>query len=149
MQQKTRWAWKIYFFIYSISILLSVLLLFSEGSPINQYYRILIAFTQSYSTQYYLYVAKVIVEALALIPLFLFAYGVRFLPSLVWQILLGARICLLLFGHAYEWNLLRSLMYSNSTRTIAVVLLAILFAVPSYIACIKYAFARKKLSQQI
>jgi hypothetical protein len=145
MEQRTHWAWKIYFLIYAAGTLMSVLFLFSEESPINQYYRILMVFTQSYSLQYYFYIAKVFIEALALIPLFLFIFHIRFLPSFIWQILIAARFFFLFFGHAYEWNVLRSLMYSNSTTTIATVTLAALFAVPSYIACIKYAFGRKSL----
>ena len=145
MKQRPPWAWKIYFFLYSFGILLNLLLLFSGESPINQYYRVLIAFKQSYCVQYYFYIAKIIVEALCLIPLFLFAYHVRFLPSWIWQILFGARVFLLLFGHAYEWNVFRALMHGNPTATIAAVSLAILFAIPSYAACIKYAFQRKNL----
>ncbi|MCX5681298.1 MAG: hypothetical protein NT079_03355, partial [Candidatus Omnitrophica bacterium] len=142
-KQKTYWAWKIYFFPYSLVILLNLLFLFSEGSPINQYYRILIAFKQSYFILYSFYAARMIIEILALIPLFLFVFRIRLFPAFVWQILFGARIFTLFSGHFYEWSAMRALMHANPIAAICAMASAVLFAIPSYTACYIYAFKRK------
>jgi len=145
MKRKTHWTWKAYFFLYSTGILLNLLIFFSDESPIHQYYHILMIFKQSYCIQYYLYIAKVIIEALSLIPLFLFIFRIHAFPVLIWQFLFCSRIFLLIFGQSYEWNLFRAMIYGNPTATIAALSLGILFAIPSYIACSKYAFWQKQL----
>lgn len=145
MKRKTHWAWKIYFLFYSVTVVLNLLILTSNESPINGYYRILITFKQDYCLQYYSYIAKVIVEAVCLIPLFLFTFRIRVLTDWVWQILFGARFFLLLMGHHYEWNVFRAMMHGNPAATLAALSIAVLLAAPSYIALIKYAFYQKKL----
>lgn len=145
MKKRTLWAWKIYFLFYTLIILFNILILLSGESPISQYYCVLIAFKQSYSIQYYLYISKIIVEGVSLIPLFLFVIHRRAIPVTIWQILFGARIFFLFAGQSYEWNVFKAMMHGNSTTTIAALFLAVLFAIPSYIACFKYAFRQKQL----
>ncbi len=61
MKKRTHWAWKIYLVIYSLIALLDLMVLFSQGSPISEYYRVLIAFKTRYYVPYYFYIAKIFV----------------------------------------------------------------------------------------
>ncbi len=148
MKKRTHWAWKIYLTFFSLGAIFNFILLISGESSSSQYYKILIAFRHSYVLHYYLSISNTLVDLLCLIPLFLFVFHIRLFRPLLWQILFWTRIAFFFSGHAYEWQTIRSFLYTDSLSTILASVLLILFITPSYIACFHYAFRQKKLFSQ-
>ncbi len=148
MKIKTHWAWKIYFFLYCIPIINNIFSLFMQDSLVDSYYRILIAFKESYHILYYFNISAVIIDAIALIPLFLFVFHKRLLSPFIWKLIFILRIAVFLPGHCYEWKMIKSFFYFDINAAIGIVSFIILVILPSYIACFKYAFQQKSLFKE-
>ena len=145
MEQQTKWPWKVYFFIAIIPGIKNIVALFIQDTELDQYYRILIAFKESYRIWYYLNIAAFAVEALSLLPLIFFVFHRKFLPALIWQILFITRVALLFTGHSYEVKHVQSFFHMDIRVAVAAVLIIFLFTLPSYLAHFYYAFRQDKL----
>mgnify|MGYP000892884401 CR=1 FL=1 len=145
MKNKTHWAWKIYFVLYTLGMLFIFLTFLVDESMAQKYYRVLMAFNQTYGIMYYLNLISLGAELLSIIPLFLFTFHVRWLPAIVWQIHFEARILLLLASRSYEWKTLCAFTHASPITALAVALVFILLILPSFTAGFCYAFQRDKL----
>jgi len=145
MRTKTRWPWKVYFFISAYIGIINFVELLAGDSQMDQYYKILIVFKRSYLVWYGFNMASIAAEVLCLVPLFLFVFHKRFLSPIVWQSLFWVRIILFLAGHSYEAKMIKSYFYANSTVATGSIIFLLLLILPSYIAHFKYAFRQKKL----
>jgi len=145
MKKKTHWAWKIYFFIFSIGILMNFLVVLSGESLASQYYQVLMAFKPSYILYYYSYIMNAAITFLSLIPFFLFVFHIRLFKPIIWKILFVAQIFFFFIGHPYEGQMIRAFIHADIRTMILASLLFFLFVLPSYIACFKYAFEQEKL----
>jgi len=145
MHKKTRWPWKVYFFISTYMGIINFMGLLAGDSQIDQYYKILIVFKRSYLIWYGFNIASISTEALCLIPLFLFVFHKRFLSPFVWQSLFGIRIVLFFLGHSYEVKMIKSYFYANSAVAAGSIVFLFLLMLPAYIAHFQYAFRQKKL----
>jgi len=143
-QKESGWIWKFYFVFFSLIIARKAAGFFMPGTNTHDYYKILTAFASYFEPLYWTNAVTVILNLACLVPLFLFAYRIHFLPSRVWQYLLGARLIFDILGHSYEYMVIRSFFYSSPWIGMEAVSAAIFLVAPSYWACFQYAFRRKK-----
>lgn len=145
MRHKTRWPWKVYFFFSLFAASSSIIGMLYMDSPAAQYYKILMILNQRYWMHYSLYQSTIALEALSIIPLFLFVFHKKFLNPWVWQILFCLRILFLFLGHSYEWMMIKSYIHSNATLAIASITIVAMLLFPSFLAHFLYAFQQKKI----
>ncbi len=144
MSLKRRLFWKFYFFLFvPLPLGAMVGILFPE-SVIYSYYHVLIAFDPTYYLPYYLNVISAYLNLLSLIPLFLFAFGLRFLHPRVWQTLFILRAIFDIVGHRYEYVFIQSLLLTGAWPTFLAIAISLAVIFPSYLACYRYAFGWEK-----
>src|SRR3989338_10676301 len=135
--------WKIYLFIFTPLSLGNLAATLNPESVVFAYYHALMAFHPDYRLQYLLNIASASLNALALIPLFLYTFRGSFLWPRLWQWFFILRIAFDLAGHAYEVKLIESLFVSHAGYAVSSLLLLFLLTVPSYLAGFRYAFRQK------
>jgi len=119
--------------------------IFSQESVITSYYRIVVILNAGYSHAYSLNQASALMNALSLVPLYLFIFRIRWLRPWLWQFIFFVRISFETIGHAYEVQLLRSLFYNDILIAVATIAFMAAMILPSYWACFRYAFRQKAL----
>lgn len=144
MKWNDRLEWKIYFFLISPLYLGNLVGVLEPRSPVFAYYHILMAFDKDYTLLYSLNIASAALNFCSLFLIFLFAFRIYWLPARFWQWFLLLRAFFDLTGHAYEMNFIKSMLYSKTIYTVPTLLLALIFIIPSYIACFKYAFTTQE-----
>ena len=144
MKLTDKWIWKLYLLVISTVYIGNLTSIVNSQLEVYRYYHILIAFYKEYRLVYWLNVASALTNTISLIPLFLYIFDIRWLPLRVWQWVLVSRVVFDLTGHAYEFNFLKSLYYANIKYGTSTSLFFVLFFVPSYVACYRYAFIKKK-----
>ena len=145
MVQSTKLRWKIYFFLAVPLWISNLFVLFQPDSSPYTYYNVLITFHENYTLAYFLAIAGAVVNVLTLIPFYLYIFQIQFLPVRLWQWLFVFKVFFDAFGHHYEFNFLKSLLYSNRLYASLSVALILLFILPPYVACYRYAFRQDKL----
>ncbi len=138
--KKPGWPWKIYFFVFSVHVLLNMLNLFFPDSLPYVYYHILMAFHPGYRTAYGLAVLQVIFNLITVIPLFLFVFQIRLLNAHLWQWIFVLRVIFDLTGHALEIKFFRSVFHADLQTFLSYLFIFLVLIVPSYIGCFWYAF---------
>ena len=144
MKFTDKWIWKLYFLIILTVYVGNVTSILNPQLEAYRYYHILIAFHKEYRLVFGLNVACAITNLTSLIPLFLYIFEIRWLPLRFWQWMMVCRVIFDLTGHAYEFNFLKSLFYVSLSYGLSAALFFVVFFIPSYIACFRYAFIKKK-----
>ena len=139
MKKHPAFWWKIYLLFFALYVLLSAYNILDFDSYYYRYYHTLMAFCPSYILNYSLAAAKMIVTALSLIPLLLFAFGIRWLTPQIWRGLLVMRIIFEFLGNTLELAVLKSIFNSDPVSFWLAAFLFVLFLAPSYVAHYSYA----------
>jgi len=109
-------------------------------SPINMYYRALVAFDVIFLVPYYLNLLSVLTNLLAIFPLYSYIQRTPTFSAQFCRWLFGCRLALDILGRSYESHLLKAASY-QSHRLVWLVLGAfILCVLPSYWAILRYGF---------
>jgi hypothetical protein len=141
----TGWGWKIYYFVYVFMMMGKLTAVFDPRSFVYLYYHILAAFNPDYTVRYYLAVFGAVVNAVYLIPLYLYVFRVRLLEKNVWKGLFLLKIIADLMGHSYELKYILSFLATDlMTGLLALVPVAVITA-PAYFAGFRYAFFREQI----
>lgn len=138
-----RLSWKIYAVIYGLLVIINASFCLLPESGIQSYYRVLIMLDRSRWLTLILFYFAVIMEALNLLPLFLFVFKKYWLSQDFWKLLFIGRIIGWLAGRNYEYNAIKSLLAANFWTTLAALTVSILIALPSFTAQFIYAFRKK------
>ncbi len=145
MGKQAKLRWKFYLCLYSpLTIGSSIALLF-EGSTVYEFYHILMAFKKSSSLLYLASLGGALFNIFSLVPLFLFAFGKRFLRAWVWKIFFVLKIIFDTTGHRFEFLFLQSNFHQDFYAGLSGVILLTIYLLPSYIALFMYAFMQKRL----
>jgi hypothetical protein len=136
--------WKIYAVFFTAIVFANALFNLLPSSPIYNYYRIMIILDKSHFSDLMLCYFANFMEALSLIPLFLFAFKKIWGHQNLWRLIFIARIIGLLLGRNYEYNTIAALFAESFWLTITSVTVTVLIALPSYVAQFLYAFRKIK-----
>lgn len=147
MKIKALWIWKVYFLIYFLIVTVDIGTFFSPESPKNIYYQVLIAFDSLFIVPFLLNALAVILDVLSLVPFYGFIEGIAFLSKKFWRLVFMTRLVLALWGHSYDFQLIRSLSHENINNALAFVAVAILLNIPSYAAMFLYAFQKDEKTE--
>ncbi len=145
MSEKKSWVWESYLVLFSYIILKQAYIFFSADSSIHLYFVILNALNPAFIIKYLLNYYQVVFNLIHLLPLALFIYGKRLFHQDFWGALLIFRIIFDITGHSYELAHLYAAIHSKSMILIGTSLLYILFYIPSYIACYRYAMKKNNI----
>ena len=140
MFRKLNLFWLSYFCIFLVLTIRETIIFFDHESSQFLYFYILCSFNNLFFFAYFLSLLQTLVTAVHLIPLFLYVFHIRFLPAALWQHLLIARLILEIAGHPYELNALVGLSKTSPRIGLLVFSLTAVMYLPSYLACLKYAF---------
>ncbi|MFZ5800925.1 MAG: hypothetical protein ACOY3D_06085 [Candidatus Omnitrophota bacterium] len=138
-----RLRWKIYAIIFALSVAANTYFSLNEDLPIYNYYQLLLFLDREQWLRLVFYYFTNIIEAVSLVPLFLFAFGINGLSRDFWKTIFIGRIIGLIWGHNFEYNLISALAHSSLRATIFAVGITVLFSLPSYAAQFIYSFRRK------
>ena len=143
MPKRINWFWVIYFFIFFNVCLQHARDFFAPNSDIMFYYSLLYAFDLSYFFSYFLNLAQILFNLLHAVPLALYACGIYWGTARFWQWLLAGRLIFDLTGRTYEWLGVIAFLKTDPHLAFLISLQFLIFYIPSYVACYRYAFARK------
>ena len=139
--------WKIYAVLYASLAAWNLSVAFEPDSSMNYlYYHTLMAFNKAYIFQYYFYVLKTYLFALACLPLILFAFQSYLLPSRLWQIIWWARIVFDFLGSFYEFKFLQSVVLTESLLGAIHIITLLVILFPSYLGTYLYVFRPRQPS---
>ena|SRR3989338_8595140 len=142
---KTSLPWKIYFFLFVPFPVTGLLGITLPQGTVYSYHHVMMAFDKSYAMIYWLNVTCAVVNVLSLVPFFLFVFQKRFLYPKAWQYFFIARIIFELTGHAYETNVIKSLIFTDLWIAASSLFISFAVILPSYIAGFLYAFRSEKI----
>ena len=140
MNWKTKWLWRIYFFIFASLIVKTTYVFFDPKSDVHLYLEILYIFHPSYFLMYFYNLIQIVLNCFFLLPLLFFIMRVRFFSPQFLQCMFILRLVFDLIGHPFEMIQLSSIFYENPKMAIIIFLYSIFFYIPSYAACYQYAF---------
>ena len=147
MKKKGNWLWELYFVYFAILVINQVVNILFPTSVIYTFYHVLIAFDRWLAVLYYVRIFCDILNLVCLIPLYLFMFKIKWLNKTLWQWVVALRVGFDLVGHYYEYITVKSLFFSKPLVAAQLILWFVLTVLPSYYACLKYAFRREKLFQ--
>ena len=116
---------------------------FRQDTPVHLYYQILIAYHLRFLLSYCLNALAVILNALSILPLYLFVRQTYVLSPGFWRGFFLLRLSLDLTAHSYDVNFLKSLFHQDTLLTLGVIAIIVVFNLPSYVALFLYAFRQK------
>ena len=144
MRQKT---FNTILLFYALTLLtaytLLMIYLLNFSSDINQFYNILITFDRSILYKYIYNIIQIILNMIAVIPIFLTVYKKYFLPDFVWQVHFILRVVFEIIGHPYEMGQWIALTYLSPLAAVLTLLSFLFFFGPSYVIGYEYSFKRK------
>ena len=143
MPKKNNWFWIIYFFLFLNFTIGQARDFFTPDSNIGFYYALLNAFNVSFFFSYGLNLAQIILNLFNAAPLILYAFEIPWASPQFWQCLLAARLIFDLTGHNYEWLGMIALFKTDPILALMVSIQFLMFYVPSYIPCYRFAFSDK------
>lgn len=144
MKSKPSWIWGIYLSIYIFIVYTNTFRFFSLKSPMPLYYHIAIAFDTSFLFQYCLNALSIMLNALSIIPFFLFITQKQFLSLTFWRYLFIFRLAADIYGRPFEFKFFQSIFFQDRTVAILVLGTSIILIIPSYIALFIHAFGHPK-----
>ena len=135
--------WKTYFAIYLLIVTLNTICFFWKQDQQFWYYQVLMAFDIWFIFPYCFNALSIILNALAVVPLYFLVTDRDVLSKRFWRYFFILRLTMEFFGKSYEVKVFQSLFYeSRKTAWIYLGILLIL-TVPSYIGTYIYAFRKK------
>jgi len=143
MVKKVNWIWALYFLIYFLAILFSASPLLDPTSEIRFYYRVLIAFNPLFLFTFLLNVLAVTLNVISLLPFYGFVFHRNFCSQNFWRYFLVLRLACDVLGHSYEFKFIQSMFYHNVSAGVHLVIVTLIWNIPSYVALYLYAFRRK------
>ena len=144
MPLKHPWVWKIYLLVMLLFIAKKVFYLFMPDSQTFFYYFILRSFDPIFYVTYSAHVMQVLLNTVHWIPVFLYAYRIRFLSTDFWKCLFILRCLFEITGHSFEMNSLVALYYRRPKASLIIFTILMIPHIPSYIVCYWYAFRQEK-----
>ena len=139
---KPSWLWKILFLAYLFSSVTSAVLFFNPASPLQIYYKILVAFHTFFMVAFLLNALTVIFDVLAIFPFYGFVDGKKLLSARTWKCFFVLRSIFFITGHSYASKELLSLLHHDSWAVLSFMNLMAVLYLPSYIATFLYAFSK-------
>ena len=146
MNFKNGLGWKIYFLVFAFLATNNLLDILNCQSAIYSYYHVLMIFHENYFFHYFLNVVSAFFTFLSILPLFLFAFQIRFLRPSFWRYFFSLRVAFDICGHGYETQFIKSLFYANTWHGISALIFLMVIILPSYFALSTYAFRQNLLS---
>jgi len=134
------WIWNTYFLCYILFAGANLFFFFLPQSPVARYYHIALAFNTYFFGTYVLELTSRLLNALCILPLFLYIHRIRFLTPSFWAWFFVLRLAFDLTGHNYEMNLVKSVWHDDSALGVRVILTYVFLSLPSYLALWEYAF---------
>ena len=135
-----KWTWTGYFLVYALITSGNTSYFFQRDSLINMYYTALIAYDPLFLVSPLLNLISIVLNALSLIPLYLYIKDTCWLSPVVWRVFFAARLAFDLTGRSYELQILKSLYYHDLILVIKMLFPILIFIIPSYAAHFRYAF---------
>ena len=137
------WIWKLLFFAYISMALERALELLVPMKKMNLYYHILIAYDARFLLPFCLNALSVILNVLAIVPIYLFITRHHLLSQKFWKLFLFLRLSCDLFGRSYERAQMLALFHQDAHVALEVLALAVAIYLPSYLANFIIAFDKR------
>ncbi|NLE64616.1 MAG: hypothetical protein GX606_01725 [Elusimicrobia bacterium] len=134
---------RIYAFFFAWLALSQMLGLLVPGTKQYVYYHVMIAFLRSTEKVYHAALASSVLTMIAVIPVFLFAFDARPKGLWLWRGLLIVRLFADLWGHNFEWQMIKSFAATEPLAAGLSLGSLLLLIGPSYYTHFRYAFGRK------
>jgi hypothetical protein len=144
MLSKPSWLWRIYLVLYTATTALLTWDFFTTDSRISIYYHILIAFSTSYILFYCLNALSVILNCLAVLPIYGYIFNLSVLSKKFWKWFFIFRLGMELTGRYYEYQIIRSITFDDTALLTQIIIWIVLFLFPSYFATFNYAYRTKE-----
>ena len=139
------WALKIFFVFIFFCAIQSAIVLFMQDSFSFTYFQFLNAFHPPYAPSYLLTIARIIINILNCLPLYLAIHNRPILKASVWKTLFFLKIIFDLFGHPLEIKNFITIYYSNPSLSFLILAISIMTQIPWYFFLFYYAFRNKKM----
>jgi len=134
----------IYILIFGIITIFRTYDFFSYDAGANTYFFILSSFDFSFHTQYSFAFMQIILENIHVLIMFFYFSRIYLSNLSIFQSLLLLRVFFDIIGRSYELNHLISLYYYDPKIFLFILCQIIIFYVPSYVICYRYAFDEKE-----
>ena len=107
-----------------------------------RYYHVAIAFNIFFLGIYVMNLASIILNTLALFPLYLYMNRIKFFDENFWRWFFVLRLAFDIMGHNYGINLIKSMSHENALLGLKFLMTYIFLVLPTYIALYDYAFGK-------
>ncbi len=135
--------WKIYFCLFAFLVVNNAAISLWPDSDPYIYYHILAAFHPRFYFAFGMHLISDALNLLNLIPFYFYVFRQSFAGTKLWRNVFILRIIFEIFGHGYEFKMIKSLFYTNHLLVVSFLVLYILILLPSYYGVFQYAFRRK------
>ncbi|HQP10633.1 MAG TPA: hypothetical protein PKV41_04545 [Candidatus Omnitrophota bacterium] len=145
MSKRMPWLWMVYAVLVAVFTVRETYYFFVPDSEISLYFLILRAFDPVFYLAYAAYVLRLLLTLIHCLPIWLYAYRIRFLPTAFWQYLFFGRCLFEILGNAYEITSLVAFSHNNPKLVWIAPAIMLSPLIPSYIVCYWYAFGQEKV----